>query len=247
MTGPVRLPRGVLFDWDNTLVDSWGCIHASLNVTLEAMGHQPWSAEDVRRKVRRSMRETFPTMFGERWEEARKIFYDFFGAHHLDYLTPLPGAADLLAALAERGVYTAVVSNKTGRYLRQEAEALGWTGYFGRLVGATDAAADKPDLAPVTLALEPAGMALGGFGPAEVWFVGDADIDMECAHGAGCLPVLVGSSGENDFSQFPPAAHYDSCLSLCDLVRRLGDTISVIARSDGLPSVDTALPALELG
>jgi phosphoglycolate phosphatase len=223
---PTALPRAVLFDWDNTLVDSWACIHASLNVTLEAMGHEPWSRDDVRRRVRRSMRESFPPLFGDRWEQARTIFYEHFAAHHLDYLSPLPGAEALLDALSQAGVYVAVVSNKTGPYLRAEAGALGWSGYFGCLVGAADAAVDKPALAPVALALAPAGLTMAELNRGNAWFVGDADIDMECAHGAGCLPVLVGGSEESDFGRFPPAVQYDSCLSLCDLVRSLSDTTS---------------------
>jgi len=49
---------------------------------------------------------------------------------------PLPGAAALLNGLRDRGVYLGVVSNKTGRYLRKEAAALGWERYMTRLVGA---------------------------------------------------------------------------------------------------------------
>ncbi|WP_247895573.1 HAD family hydrolase [Azospirillum sp. TSH58] len=134
------------------------------------------------------MRDSFPRIFGERWTDARDLFYAYFEAHHLEHLRPLPGAESLLRGFAERGIYQAVVSNKTGRFLRAEADALGWTGYFGRLVGAQDAEFDKPHGAPVLMALEPANIPPGP----DVWFVGDADIDMECAHGAGMVPVLIG-------------------------------------------------------
>ena len=220
MTAPSRLPRAVIFDWDNTLIDSWAVIEASVNVTLEAMGHQPWTSEEIRDRVRHSLRNAFPPLFGDRWEEARTIYYDHFAANHIAQLRALPGAGDLLEALHGHGVYLAVVSNKTGRFLREEAEALGWSRYFGRLVGAADAPADKPAVEPVTMALEPADLPHH-----EAWFVGDADIDMECAHAAGCVPVLV-SEGDGDFSRFPPALRVDSCVTLCDLVRRLGGAIS---------------------
>ena len=32
-------PKAVLFDWDNTLVDTWPCIGRATNITLETMGH----------------------------------------------------------------------------------------------------------------------------------------------------------------------------------------------------------------
>ncbi len=224
---PTTLPGAVLFDWDNTLVDSWGCIHASLNVTLEAMGLPAWTEAETRQRARRSLRESFPPLFGDRWQEARSIYFNHFSAHHLEHLRPLPGAEALLKALHTLGVYLAVVSNKTGHFLRCEAEALAWTGYFGGLVGATDAETDKPSLAPVSMALAPAGLTIGTLPAVGGWFVGDADVDMECAHVAGCLPVLVGTAADSDFGQYPPAFRFENCQSLCDLVRRLGDTISV--------------------
>ncbi len=220
MTPPARLPRAVLFDWDNTLVDSWGIIEASVNVTLVAMGHQPWTSEEIRVRVRHSLRNAFPPLFGDRWEEARAIYYGHYADNHIQQLRALPGAETLIKALHERGVYLAVVSNKTGRFLRAEAEALGWSKYFGCLAGAGDAAADKPAVAPVTMALTPAGLAAG-----EAWFVGDADIDMECAHAAGCLPVLVGGNRETDFSRFPPMIAVDDCTALCGLVLGLDGVI----------------------
>jgi phosphoglycolate phosphatase len=181
-------PRAILFDWDSTLIDVWPAIGAALNDTLVAMGHAPWTDVETRLRVRESMRDSFPKLFGERWTEARELFYARYNACHLDHLAVLPGAAEALAALKEQGFYLGVVSNKRGDLLRHEAAHLGWTPHFGRLVGAGDAARDKPDPAPVVLALEPSGIAAGR----EVWFVGDTGIDMACARNAGCIPVLVG-------------------------------------------------------
>jgi phosphoglycolate phosphatase len=181
-------PQAVLFDWDNTLVDSWATIHEALNHVMTAMDKPPWSAAETRARVRLSLRESFPLHFGERWEEARGIYLDRFRAIHLERLTALPGCAELLEALAGEGIFLGVVSNKTGVLLRREAEQLGWSRHFGRIVGAGDAAADKPHPAPVGLALEPSGVTAG----AGVWFVGDTGVDMKCAGNAGCVPVLLG-------------------------------------------------------
>jgi phosphoglycolate phosphatase len=199
-----QLPRAVLFDWDNTLVDNWPTIHDALNATFEAMGHPTWTLAETRERVRASLRDSFPPMFGSRWEEARDIFYARFEARHIETLVPMPGAAALLNGLHARGVYLGVVSNKTGRYLRKEAAALDWERYLGRLVGAQDAPVDKPDRAPVDMALAPSGVAAGR----DVWFVGDTAMDMRCAHTAGCMAVLVGTAAAgDDFSTCPPHVH----------------------------------------
>ena len=69
----------------------------------------------------------------------------------------MPGAADALAAGAAWP--QGVVSNKAGRYLRAEVTHLGWAPHFGAVVGAGDASADKPDPAPILLALDRLGRA----------------------------------------------------------------------------------------
>jgi len=202
IAAPFRRPRALIFDWDNTLVDSWGTIHDALNFLMAAMEKPLWTIEQTRERVRLSLREAFPAIFGERWEEAQRIYLDRFRAIHLERLTPLPGREAMLRALAADGHYLAVVSNKTGAVLRAEADHIGWSSLFGSIVGAGDAHTDKPHCAPVELALKSSGIAPGP----DVWFVGDTAVDMECAIAAGCVPVLLGvAETDDEFAQFPPA------------------------------------------
>ncbi len=212
-------PRALLFDWDNTLVDSWDAIHHALVVTFTAMGHVPWSLADTKARVRLSLRDAFPAIFGDRWAEARKLYLDTFTATHLERIAPVEGAEALLAELAGRGHYLAVVSNKTGPVLRREAAHLGWTRFFARLVGAGDATADKPDAAPVRLALDGSGIAAGD----AVWYVGDTAVDMECAANSGCRGVLLGALDQADpgFARFPPALQFSACSMLSRHLRGL--------------------------
>ncbi|MDX2144222.1 MAG: HAD family hydrolase [Rhodospirillaceae bacterium] len=204
-------PRAILLDWDNTLVDTWPCIARASNLTLEAMGLAPWTMDEVRARVAGSLRDTFPKIYGDRWEEARQIYYKHFLDVHLEMLRVLPGAAEFLDRVRETGVYLAVVSNKTGKYLRAEAAHLGWTPKFAKLVGAQDAPRDKPALDPVHLSLDGSGIALNE----QVWFVGDAGIDVECGRAAGCSTVLV-QAGVYDGAH-RPHAHVKDCHALMDL------------------------------
>jgi phosphoglycolate phosphatase len=216
-TTPLPRPKAIVFDWDNTLIDSWGSIHDAQNHTLVHFGLKPWSLEETRRRVRGSMRDSYPELFGERWREAGEVFYARFAARHLETLTPLPGAGAMLAELSAAGIYLAIVSNKKGDYLRREVFHLGWNQFFGRVVGAFDAPKDKPSVDPVDLALAGSGIARGF----DVWFAGDADIDMECAGKAGCVAVLLrhdAPAGE-EFLSYPPVFHVQSCMALCKLVR----------------------------
>lgn len=211
---PVKPPRAILFDWDNTLVDNWDVILAALNTALVAMDQRPWTLSESRMRIKHSLREGFPAMFGDRWPEARKIFYDRFTATHLDGLRPMPGALELLGGLANTDIYMAVVSNKRGDLLRREAEHLGWTGYFGNLIGADDAPEDKPAVAPVDMALAGSGIARGN----GVWLVGDNDIDMLCARNSACVAVLVGDVATEFSGDDKPDLLVANCSELAKLL-----------------------------
>jgi phosphoglycolate phosphatase len=120
-------PRAILFDWDNTLVDSWLTIHEALNFLMRAMDKPEWTLADTKEKVRLSLREAFPLHFGDRWEEARDIYLARFRSIHLDRLTPLSGREAMLRDLVGQGMFLGVVSNKTGELLRPEVARLGWS------------------------------------------------------------------------------------------------------------------------
>jgi len=181
-------PQAVIFDWDNTLVDTWPVIHRALNATLSHMGHEPWPIERVMSDVKRSMRDSFPLLFGDRWEEAAQRYQQDYRAIHLEAITPLPGAEAMLSQLKASGVFTAIVSNKRGPSLRLELEKLGWNHFFQAAVGADDAERDKPSPDPALMALKDSGITPG---PA-IWFVGDTGVDLECAAAIGATPILYG-------------------------------------------------------
>jgi phosphoglycolate phosphatase len=185
-------PSAILWDWDNTLVDGWAAIQAGLNAAFRAFDLPEWDRETVLARVRKSLPESFPPMFGADWERARDIFYAEVRGCHLDVLSPMPGAA---AAIAAAGTLApqAVVSNKQGALLRAEAAHLGWAARFGALVGAGDASADKPSPAPLLMALE----RLGVVASAQVWYVGDTGLDMQAARAAGCRAVLLGDAAHD--------------------------------------------------
>ena len=187
-------PRAVLFDWDNTLIASWEIIHESLRLTFLDLGREPWSFAQTKAWVRRSMRDSFPDLFGIDAARAEHQFYRHYRANHLQRLTPLAGAERTLAVLHQHGLPLGVVSSKQGDLVREEAAHLGWTAYFGRIVGAGDGPVDKPAPEAVALALEGAGI---GAGP-DVWYVGDTGIDVTCARNAGCASVIVSADPPRD-------------------------------------------------
>lgn len=210
-------PRAILFDWDNTLVDTWPLIHRAMNMTLEHMGHEPWSMEKVLNEVKHSMRDAFPVLFGDRWKEAGDFYTASYRAINLEHLTPLAGAEQMLKAIPRPQIFTGVVSNKQSATLRQEVPALGWEQYFDVCIGAGDAVRDKPFADPALLALKDSGIEAGK----HVWFVGDTGADLGCAQNAGFTAVLYRDHAvEGDtFDDYPFDAHVRNEHELEALIR----------------------------
>ena len=209
-------PSVLLYDWDNTLVDGWAGIAAALNVVFVEFAMPIWSVADAKQRVRTSLREGFCALFGSEWERARDLFYAALTEHHLRHVTPMPGVIEALTIGASWP--QGVVSNKTGHFLRAEVAHLGWSGHFGTVIGAGDAAADKPDAAPILMALGQ----LGRAADKSVWYLGDTALDMQAARAAGVTAVLVGdASHDGGIDRSHPDIHFPSALDLAARLRAL--------------------------
>lgn len=216
MSQKLPVPRAVIFDWDDTLVDTWPVALAALNAMFKAMGQEPWSEEEANRRIGPSARDLFPQLFGERWQEADRIFIEEIRRGFRDNMKTIHGAEDLLKTFADMKIFIGVVSNKRGPLLREEVMALSWNGYFRSVIGAGDAAADKPDPAAVHLVLKDSGIVPGP----DVWFIGNNHMDMQCAHRSGCTPVLLETKlpPEEFFDNCRPLMRFEHCAALAEYI-----------------------------
>lgn len=202
-------PKLIIFDWDNTLVSNWETIVSALNGTFSHYGLPTISLAESRTKLQHSLREAFPNYFGDQAEQAKSLFYQKFEAEHLESLTILPGAETLLAYLSEQKIPMAIVSNKTGKYLRAEIQTLGWQPYFTHILGAQDCDRDKPDPLPVQTILSDHQLPQ----TKSVWFIGDAEVDMRCAYNCQISGIYIGAQPSETFEDLIDA----KCRTLDDL------------------------------
>lgn len=207
-------PCAVLFDWDNTLVDSLARIARAMNATRTRFGLAPLSLSEIHAQTAMNVAQLWPHWFGENAAEARAAYYETFAATHLEGLVPLPGARALLETLREQGVPLGLVSNKRGDLLRREVAHLAWTSFFGEaMVGASDAPRSKPERDPADLALQRLGVSAES---GTVWLIGDTWGDVACARASGCVPVLLHAPAEEAARLEVPYAFAD-----CQALRAL--------------------------
>lgn len=211
---PHKVPKAILFDWDNTLVNTWETVFNAINTARIAVDQFPFTIDEFWERPHHSMRDTADELFGEHVEKGMRVFYEAVGNTHLQTIRVLEGADTLLNNLQTLGIYVGVVSNKDGHHLRKEVDHLGWGSHFRQVVGSSDAEQDKPSPLPVLAALKNSMIAPSH----DVWFVGDSIVDVHCARASGCVPIVV---GHGEASRQEDIVHAQDCHGLAQLIARL--------------------------
>lgn len=180
----------LIFDLDGTLIDSAADIHAASNLVLTEEGLAPLTLAEVRSFIGRGVPHLVACLLTAAGEDpagprharlvARfaEIYEDAVGL-----TVPYPGVAAALADLTGQGHRLAVCTNKPLAPARAVLRHLGLERAFAVVHGGDSHAAKKPDPAPLLATLA----ALGG-GPA--LYIGDSEVDAECAARAGLTFAL---------------------------------------------------------
>lgn len=206
--------RAILFDFDGTLADSYQAITASVNHVRALHGLPPLSEPEVRRHVGRAagylLQQTIPA--GSL--EANMAAYR---AHHPSVLRSgtrlLPGAAEGLRGLHERGLLLGICSNKPVPFTRELVKYLSIASYLNVVLGPEDVPRAKP--APDMLR---AALSRLNVTAEQALYIGDMTVDIETARAAG-VAVWVVPTGSDEIETLRQA-HPDR------LLRDLGELIA---------------------
>lgn len=184
----MTFPAAIFLDWDGTLVDSYALLESAHNHTRGVLGFPPLPEGAFASYFGKPRDLLYNVLYPGKFDEAKVGFEKFYMANHLNGITVLSGVEDLLAAIADAGIICGVVTNKKASFIHEEITHLKWNDYFSAVVGAGDAAEDKPSPAPLQRAIEISGVKAHA---SEVFMVGDTENDLLCASRAGCKSVLI--------------------------------------------------------
>ncbi|NJP66779.1 HAD family hydrolase [Streptomyces spiramenti] len=188
------MTRAAVFDVDGTLVDSNYLHTAAWTEAFRQTGH-PVTGRDVHRALGLPGHDLLARLLGEAHDPeladtlraAHKTLY----ATHFERLRPLPGAAELLRAVADRGWRVVLATSADGEELQALRRAIDADDVITDTASADDVTEGKPAPEPVHHA-----RSLAGDVPAEqTVFVGDSVWDMRAAARAGATPIGVTCGG----------------------------------------------------
>ena len=183
----------VIFDMDGTLLNTLEDLTDATNAGLAYFSYPPRTLEEVRQfvgnGVENLMRQAVPD--GTSRENIGKCiaaFKEYYAQHWQDKTAPYNGILQLLSALKNRGINTAVISNKYDKAVLQLCEDY-FPGKFDAARGERDCVPRKPAPDGIYAVLEELGS-----DRQHAVYVGDSEVDVATAHNAGlkCIGVTWG-------------------------------------------------------
>lgn len=169
----------IIFDWDQTLIDSWGVHRDALQHTARSLNVPQPDDATIQRTFTGTLEKQLVTLFG-RAQPFLEPYLEYYWAHHTTAARLFPGILPMVETLHQRGVSLGLLSNKMRAPAVAELEATGLLHTFALMVFRDDLGSVKPDPEGLNALME--GFAVR---PQEMLVVGDSPVDMQAARSVG--------------------------------------------------------------
>lgn len=195
--------RLVMYDLDGTLIDTASEISAALNLTLTEFGATAVDEESVRAWIGHGavklVEKAWQTM--EPGVGLPMMMTTFTRHYHETVGTssePYPYVIETLRQIEALGIKQAVITNKESTFTSQVLQMHGLDDFFDLVISGDTLPVRKPDPAVIQHCLETLNET-----SASSLFVGDSDIDVATAKGAGvqCWVVPYGYNAGRDIAK----------------------------------------------
>lgn len=184
--------KAVFFDLDGTLVNSLCDLFNAVNYALEFYGYQKRDYVEFKSLVGNGNRYMIENALPEHSRDGEEIqktlnkFFEYYESHCADKTRQYDGISDLLKYLKEKGIKTAVITNKAQAMTEAVLSSLFKDGTFDAVYGQREGIPVKPDPSLCILAAGELGVL-----NSECLFVGDSANDINVAKNFACKSVGV--------------------------------------------------------
>ncbi len=194
-----------IFDLDGTILDTLEDLKNSVNFALNKNNLPERSLCEIRSFVGNGIRLLVERAVPENTSAqiTEKVFSDFkthYKSHSADNTKPYEGIKELLISLKEKGVKSAVVSNKADFAVQTLVDDY-FSGFFDFAVGEKDGVRRKPHPDSVFTVLEKLNV-----NKEDAIYIGDSEVDVETARNTGmsCVAVTWGFRDESLLKKLNP-------------------------------------------
>jgi len=184
-----RRTKGLIFDLDGTLIDSYEAIYIGLVEVFNHFAIPPFPFNQLGEYLGGSLEEILKSFLPpHQIKEAKRVFREKYRDIYLDKTPLIEGAKDVIEELFQRSIRLAVASNKSGKFSRKLLAQFGVDRFFTAIMGVGDGVRSKPFPDMVNAVVKD--LALH---PNEIIMVGDTVEDIKAGKAAGIDVYALGS------------------------------------------------------
>ena len=179
-----------IFDMDGTILDTIEDLVQAVNFALSECGFEKRTTDEVTRFLgngaRRLIERSVPTGTDkDLTDKVQEIYNEYYASNCGNLTKPYDGIPEVIAELRNKGIKTAVVSNKPDYGVQTLCEQF-FDGWFDYVSGAKDGIRVKPFPDMVEKVLDVLGTDRG-----KTVYVGDSEVDVETARNSGIRCISV--------------------------------------------------------
>jgi N-acetyl-D-muramate 6-phosphate phosphatase len=184
-------PQAFLFDLDGTLLDTARDMGNALNLMLKQHDLPPRDYSEYRPIASHGAKGMLSLGFGEKleslnYDQLRTDFLRYYARQLQQHTCLFDGVALLIAGLEEAGLPWGIVTNKPGHLTIPLLQHFPELSQADIVISGDTLPQRKPHPAQLLLAQKELAV-----DPGYIWYIGDAERDMQAARAASMVPVLA--------------------------------------------------------
>ncbi len=184
--GMMRKIRGVIFDLDGTLADTFPLIVDAFNAGVGEIMGKLYRADEVIARFGEPEPVMIRQEVGARWEEATERYYRHYEAHHAERVKAFDGVGEMLAEVKRMGLPIGLVTGKSRRSADITLRELGWSDCFVSVVTGSEMTKQKPEPEGLLICAREMGILAH-----ECAMVGDSPADIGAGKAAGMVTIVA--------------------------------------------------------